>query len=321
VSSIYFDEAAFVKKIEDLYSAAIPSQQLVEGSNTIICSTPNGRANWFWEKFNSGNDRNADEIREKIRSGELPPFYWWVDKNEVAKVFVHWRAHPLYSKQENYLQSIKERYQLTDRALNREYNFGLDDSSFAVFPSKLVEGSIISPEMLRSPKRTIIGVDPATGGDDYFCSQVWEISQKPYQLISFYRGRKSASAGIEKIVEQIHQYRPDYVAIESNGAGAVVAENVAALAPWQPLHQIYTSATNKRVNLDRLVFLIESAAIQFTPDSFLGEEMLSLTEAKGKIEAASGKHDDTVMAAAIAFSGIPDLARQHPMQVGSIRFH
>ena len=108
-------------------------------ARVIIVSTPNGRANWFWQQFDRDNgDINADEIRKKIIKGDLPPFYYWVDDVGTCKIFVHHKAHPIYGHDPDYLEKVKAKYKLTDQLLQREYNFGLDDTDATVFNLELV---------------------------------------------------------------------------------------------------------------------------------------------------------------------------------------
>jgi len=322
ISDLFFDEAAFVPKIQQIYSGAIPSQSMVGASaRTIVVSTPNGRASWFWEMFDSGNgDIDANQIRLEIISGKKPPFYYWIDEAGNCKVFIHYRAHPIYGNEFNFLAKIKKKYNLTDSALQREYNFGLDDSIATVFDHSLIKQATIGEwEAPQFRSKYIVGVDPATGGSDYFCAQVWDITTAPYRLVAQYRDRRSVSFGIEQVTKLCDQYRPLICAVESNAAGAAIVESLIDKMPWQEICPVHTSATSKRINTDRLVLLHETSDIQYPADSALPDELQHFLQLDtGKREAASGWHDDTVMAAAIAFAVLGKVTSEPGIREGRI---
>ena len=41
-----------------------------------------------------------------MRSGAIDPIQTWTDSNGIGKLLLHWKAHPVYSQQENYLENI-----------------------------------------------------------------------------------------------------------------------------------------------------------------------------------------------------------------------
>jgi hypothetical protein len=310
VSDLLFDEAAHIEKIGDIYPNATAAQQMVgDKARVVVVSTPDGRANWFWQQFDKSNgDIDANKVRLAILSGDLPPFYWWTDDEGNAKVFIHWKAHPIYSLDPDYLINTKNRLGLTDQALQREYNFGLDDTDSTVFKSELVQraarGAWSNP--IRG-RKYVIGVDPATGGADYFVAQVWDVSTKPFNLVAQYRDRRSTTHGIEQTELLCNKYRPIVLAVESNAAGAAIAESLSNKMRWQRVEPVVTTSMSKRINTDRLVILHEADDIIYPPDSHLpGELEHFVQDSKGRREASSGWHDDTVMAAAIALSSDSD---------------
>lgn len=310
VSDLLFDEAAHIEKISDIYPNATAAQQMVgDKAKVIVVSTPDGRANWFWQQFDRSNGRvDANKIRLNIIEGKMPPFFWWTDAEGNAKVFIHYRAHPIYGKDPDYLIKTKNKLGLTDQALQREYNFGLDDTDSTVFKTELVQrasrGAWSNP--IKGHKY-VIGVDPATGGADYFVSQVWDVTSKPFSLVAQYRDRASVTHGIEQTELLCNKYRPTVLAVESNAAGAAIAESLSNKMRWQRVEPVVTTSMSKRINTDRLVILHEADEIIYPPDSFLpGEFEHFVQDNKGRREASSGWHDDTVMAAAIALSSDSD---------------
>lgn len=322
VSDLFFDEAAFVPKIQQIYSGAVPAQSMVgDEARTIVVSTPNGRASWFWEMFDADNgDIDANQVRLEIINGKKPPFYYWIDDAGNCKVFIHYRAHPIYGNDPEFLAKTKKKYNLIDAALQREYNFGLDESIANVFSYELIKQAAIGQwQEPQFRNKYIIGVDPATGGSDYFCAQVWDITAAPYRLVAQYRDRRSVSFGIEQVTKLCDQYHPLICAVESNAAGAAIVESLINKIPWQEICPIVTSATSKRINTDRLVLLHETSDIQYPQDSMLPEEFQHFLQTDtGKREAASGWHDDSVMAAAIAFAVLDQVTQTSSVQEGRI---
>jgi hypothetical protein len=310
VSDILFDEAAHIEKISDIYGNATAAQQMVgDRAKVVIVSTPNGRANWFWQQFDKDNgDVDANAVRKQIIAGELPPFYWWTDEEGACKVFIHFKAHPIYGNDPDYLNKVQKKYKLTDQDLQREYNLGLDDTDATVFKGELIQRAARGTwsEPIRGHKY-IIGVDPATGGADYFVTQVWDVSRKPHALVAQYRARASVTHGIEQTVTLCNKYRPVVLAVESNAAGAAIAESLSNKMRWQRVEPVVTTSMSKRINTDRLVILHEADEIVYPPDSHLpGELEHFIQDSKGRREASAGWHDDTVMAAAIALSSDAD---------------
>lgn len=324
ISDLFFDEAAFVSKIQQIYSSAVPSQSMVgDEARTIVVSTPNGRASWFWQMFDADNgDINANEIRLKIIDGKLPPFYYWIDQAGNCKVFIHYKAHPIYGKDTEFLANTKKKYNLIDSALQREYNFGLDETISSVFAYKLIKLAAIGQWQEPIYRHNyIVGVDPATGGQDYFCAQVWDVTNTPYQLVAQYRDRKSVTFGIEQVTKLCDKYRPKLCAVENNAAGAAIVESLINKMPWQEVVPVTTTFTSKRINTDRLILLHESQNIQYPKESMLPDECQHFVQnEKGKREASAGWHDDTVMAAAISFAVLEMATQESSFKEGRIQW-
>lgn len=309
VSEIVFDECAFVPDIDAIYSAALPSTEMLGSeARIILMSTPNGQQGFFWERLNEENgDRNVLEMCRQIRTGETDPIQHWTDAGGWCKFFVHWKAHPIYCNRPNYLEEIKRQKKLTDRQLQQEYNLGFDESLNQVYKPELVKAAETGQWMPPIPRRKYLAaVDPSFGGEDFYTLQIWDVTSTPYQLVREYREHlKSKAYNLEKTVELLNQYRPAVVGVEGNGGGSLIAQELDQLLRTTPVETITTTNTNKITNTDRIALLLERGWVAFPPGCSLASELLNFRETlsgtRRTREAATG-HDDGVMAMAIAFS-------------------
>jgi hypothetical protein len=97
------------------------------------------------------------------------------------------------------------------------------------------------------------------------------------------------------------QFQPVLTCVEKNGVGTAIAEGLCLLRPDCLVEEVSTSQVSKILMTDRIVLLLEQQELTIPPDSYLGKEMRNFRQTdKGKREAASGQHDDAVMALALA---------------------
>lgn len=316
VHDLLFDEAGFVPNIEEIYSSSTPAQEMVgEDARTWVVSTvpPTGKLSWFWEMFDSANgDVDVERVIARAQEG-LEPFQWWVDKNGWAKVVVHWKAHPIYSQIPDYLSKVKREKKLTEEKLQREYNLGLPELGGLLFQSNLIEKLAVGQWKKPIAKhKYLVGIDPNFGGDDYFVLLVWDITQKPFELVKQYRNNKASNTYNQMMIKAILvQYQPLITAVERNSGGTVILENLARDCPNLRFESVITSTVTKKINTDRLALVLESQDVIYPPDwegctkhkddsgNLVDGEMYRFSASERK---ANKGHDDTIMAWAVAFA-------------------
>lgn len=327
VSVIFFDEAAFIDGIDGIYQAAIPTLGMLGGKGKVIFnSTPNGRSGLFYRLMISGpNDKQNTAIAcQEIAkpTNNIQPFERlaahtrsWVTKG-WAKVFLHWRVHPIYGDDPLWAEKTRDDRQLTQAQWDQEYELAFSEGSSAVFPADLVEVAAIG--MWSDPvpgRKYIMGIDPAFGGSDYFVAQVWEVYRGYYSLVSEYSAaHTSKTINIQRSLELIDQYKPINVGIEVNSGGGVILEDLSKSRSWVQWNEVNTQNRSKIENTDRIVLMLERQSIEFPDDSGLAKEMPHFVESIGARmrsttrtrEAESGFHDDHVMACAIAFANMDE---------------
>ncbi len=155
-------------------------------------------------------------------------------------------------------------------------------------------------------KQYIIGVDPAGGGvhGDNACAQVIEVEKGTQcaELLGHYTPQELAA----KVTVLAKKYNMALVAVERNNQGEAV---LAFLGMECGYPHIYpegqrqgwlTNMATRQPMLSRLEVMLA-----YTPQLFLSHRLLQecrsfVRGADGKCAAASGAHDDTVMAMAIA---------------------
>lgn len=306
VSDILFDEAAFLPNINELYSAATPSQDMVGAdARTWIVSTMSeaGRLSWFWQLFDSDNGAvDADRMVARVREGWGDGFEHWIDDAGWVKAIVHWRAHPIYSAIPDYLNKTRREKKLTEEKLQREYNLALPAAGGSLFDEVAIAAAAIGQWQSPRPGRYYLaGIDPNFGGADNYNALIWDITTRPYALVAQYRNNThSPTRHHAEVSTLLDTYKPILTAIETNAGGLIVLENLSTTSPQLRFEGVKTSATTKIPNTDRIAFALESGDVVYPSDWEGIEEMRRFLSATRTAQV--GHTDDGVMAWAAAWA-------------------
>ena len=226
VWDLFFDEAAFAPGIEQTYSASSPAQSMPElqgQAKTVFASTPNSKDGLFYDVLINGNGkRDILAICQQMRDGQISPYQEWVDENNWGKAIVHWKAHPLYSQNPNYLEEVKGKKRLPEAIVQREYNLSFDDSvgGYLFNPAAITRQAVGAWAEPQRGRVYIFGIDPNFGGSDYFVCQVWDATEPPYGLVDQYRESGRSIEYSENVtLGLMDRYGPQLVAIETNSGG------------------------------------------------------------------------------------------------------
>lgn len=343
VSVVLFDEAAFIEGIDGVYQAAVPTLSMLgDRGKVVFNSTPNGKSGLYYRLLTSGSGeaKKALDACQDIghAANNIVPFErltrhtrsWQYKK--WAKVFLHWRAHPIYGSDPAWAEKTREERQLTEPQWNQEYELGFAEGQSTVFKFELIERASRGIwEPYRSDRIYLAGIDPNFGGSDYFTMRVWDITSAPYRLAAQYRANhRTKDYNLEKSLELGDRYNIALLAVETNGGGKLVHEELVNARSGWTIEPVHTSNTSKLQNTDRLNLLLERDRLIFPsePDENgnpAGEEYQHFTEKIQGVtrirEAESGKHDDTVMADAIAFSKLDLVKVSEPISasIGSVK--
>jgi hypothetical protein len=328
IHDLLFDEAAFVPRLDRLYGAASPTQNVVgENARTIFVSTPNGKQGLFWELLNASNPPGTDiiSICADVRDGvlyahELPGFYYFVDEAGWVKIFIHWRAHPVYGAQPDYLDVVRRRDKLDEETLQREYNLNFADAAAQVFSSELMGAALVgawdeakwpeeaspgtfAPQAARPGRRYGCGVDTNLGGDDYFVVGILDITTYPYRLVAMVRqARETTLHNLEKLLALWDVYRPQYCAIETNNGGQIYLEQAILARPQGAFVGVNTNRHSKPVHIGLLKLFMERGHLQLPPEPVIRDELRSFMRRPDGSMSGEGMSDDIVMMLGIAVS-------------------
>jgi phage terminase large subunit-like protein len=305
VLDFLFDEAAFSENIQQIYAASSPSGALSGDAITkMIISTPSAKSGWFWDKLNADNGNvDIEQLCIDVAEGrvykDIPGLYWFIDHAGTIKLIIHWKAHPIYSQIENYLEYRMQQDGTDMEVVLREYDLRFVDSAVAVFRSDLVRKNAIGTYESTPDEDTTYycGLDTATTGNDYCTMPVLKYKNGRYSNVHLYRKRQQTSEyHLYQIGEIIKTYRPKKVGIEvTGGVGQVYLEQLTKQFSNTEFIAIHTTGDSKPVMISTLLLVLEKEYLSYPYNSPIIDEMLSFRRNGKKLEAANGKNDDTIL--------------------------
>ena len=281
VSAIVLDEAAFLDSTEQIFTAVQPTMAtLGDRGRLIMMSTPNGLGNMFAN-------------------------LWHLDDGDWNRFKIHYSDIPIYNKDPKWAEKTKRKSKLTDRAFRQEYELDFVASEAQIYAPDLVElacnGECVEAGYIG--RNFIMAIDPAAGGDDYWCSIILDITTLPYRVVNVFRQRhKSSDYCINQIIEQAENFVPSKVIVEKNGVGAIVSEVLSKKLARYMVEPYNTNRPNKISNTDRIAYMLEREELMLPREPFYQELLMFQQKANGDRSAGEGCHDDAVMALALALS-------------------
>lgn len=311
VCDVFLDELAFLETGKEVYDALAPSMQMVgDKARVIAVSTPDGKSGFFYDLLSNGNDgKNIETICEQASKGQTKPFQYWVDSGGWGKVLIHWKAHPKYGGNPNFLDEVHEKQKLAWDIIEREYNLSFKDSGVGVFNSDLIRKCAVGEleDYIDKDAEYYCGLDTATTGADYTVFTILKYKNNKLSLVHLYRKRQQTSDyHLYQIGEIIRRFKPKKVGIEvTGGVGQVYLENLIKQFKDIDIEAIRTTGDSKPIMISNMVLALEKEQIIYPHNSPLIDEMLSFRKEGKKLEAAPGKHDDVVMGCAFAISISP----------------
>jgi phage terminase large subunit-like protein len=307
VVDVFLDELAFLETAKEVYDSLAPSQQMVgDKARVFAVSTPNGKSGFYWDLLNSGNGNKDIELLCKNASdGNGEPFQHWIDSGGWGKVLIHWKSHPLYGGNPNFLNDIHDKQKLSWEIINQEYNLSFQESSCNYFSfADINKCAIGENEKYNDDYDFYLGIDSATTGKDYAVCVVLKRDKNTYSLVHLYRkSQNSTEYHLFNINNLIVEYKPKIVAIEvTGGVGQIWYEELLKVNKYTTFERIKTTGDSKPMMLDRLKMLIENGKFVYPANSPIIDELLNFKKNKNKLEAATNKHDDIIMSVSFALS-------------------
>jgi len=307
VVDCFLDELAFLETGKEVYDALAPAMQMVgDKSRVFAVSTPNGKQGFYWDLLSQGNRLLDVELMcNQVSNSEINPYQYWIDSGGWGKVLIHWKTHPKYGNNPNFLQEVHEKQKLSWATINQEYNLSFTDSEVNYFSADTVrQGATGNYEKLGKDGFYLLGVDSATTGEDFAVGAILKLIDDNFSLVHLYRKRQESSEyHLFHLGNIISEYKPSLVAIETTGGtGQVWLESLSKTFPGISFQAIRTTGDSKPAMLDRLKLLLEQGKFKYPHGSPIIDELLGFKREGRKLQAAQGKHDDVIMATAFALS-------------------
>ncbi|OQB41686.1 MAG: Terminase-like family protein [candidate division CPR1 bacterium ADurb.Bin160] len=316
ITFLVIDEASFVNKIEKAWTGLVPalatSQKVARENNipygTLIISTPNGTTGtgkWFFEKYT--RSLNGEDIFKECT--------------------IHWKQIKELANDPNWFETQKKMFDSERQLLQElELQFISNEGSFFLEETikklqentkeiepiekfKLFNGEIWKFADAIPGRNYIIGVDTAPeNGEDKSALTIFDY--ETLEQVYEFRGKCQVSDFI-KIVKNSCAHYPGVIVIENNSYGNQVVEEIRNS---EYSHMLYKEKRGDAiipgvsVNTKTRPLIIESIYTYITqfPEIIkskrLAMELISLEYKKnGKVEAASGTHDDIALSMGFCF--------------------
>jgi hypothetical protein len=308
-SVLFMDEGAFLDGAAEIYRGAMPTLSMVgDAAKVIVTSTPDTELDWFGQLWHQGTPADWYAYVKLRQIGALNERLSQVN-DSWNRVAIHYSQHPIYGHDPDWAKRTRESRRMTQAAWDSEYELAFGATDTQIYPSDLVRRASrgFFRECGSVGRSYVIGVDPNAGGNDYFTAIVLDVTTTPYEVVGMYRENgKSTDYSLRHVKNLIEDYLPERVIVEKQAMGAVIAEALQHVLPSYAIETFNTSRPSKTIATDRVLYLLERDELIF-PEGVIGEELRAFQQREsGAREAASGAHDDTVMALAFAVSLIPE---------------
>jgi len=278
---IIIDEAAFVK--ENVINTVILPMLADFDGDIIEISTPLGQ-NHFYQMFMRGRKGDPDHASFQFSSYENP---------HISHAFID-----------------RQKLQVTDLQFRTEWLGEFVDDQVCVFKWDSINDAIGNfPEVFEREKEKnyFIGVDIAKMHDYTTIYVVDGTDQKSCKVVFTERfNNKPYSYIVDRVLAVAANFQPLRITVDETGVGAGLTEQILSKAPMTEGFKFSMPAKIELINT--LKTGLEQRRIKFSHDNAtLTDELryyqYEISEETGgiKMNAPSGKHDDCVIALALAY--------------------
>lgn len=297
---------------------------LIPGGELVLESTPNGAYGCFYEEW-----------QQAEQDGMTKHFFpWWLEPGYVSAEVTDLRedelelmeAHGLTYTQIGFRRSLEADYRgLRVQEFAEDAELCFRSTGECCFDMEALEGrlkdvkdpvgtrrrSSLQIFLPAQPgKEYIVAVDPAGGGSDgdYAAVQVIDVASGAQcaELQQRLRPRELARVAVELAREYSTPGQPALLVVERNNHGHGVLAHLEKAEPYERVYAAggmpgwLTSAVSKPTIVSDLDALLAEQPELFLSKRLLEECRTFVTHSNGRTGAASGAHDDCVMAFAIA---------------------
>ena len=280
---VVLDEAAF--QVEDVWTHALRPALSDRRGKALFISTPKGR-NWLWKLWLRGQDESWPEWASFRFPTSTNPY---IPPEEIEEA----------------------RASLPEPVFRQEYLAEFVDVATSVFRNVYEVATAAVVEEPEPGHRYVFGIDWGAV-QDYTAVVVLDTTAKSVVWVERLQGDYVAQAGrVKRLAEH---YRPDVIVAEANAMGRAVIDMLERMGVSN-IRPFTTTPTSKAEIISELALAFQAREIRIIPDQELITELLAFEvrqtpAGRLRYEAASGFHDDLVMALAMAWSaGVADIGR------------
>jgi len=314
LSLLIIDEAAFVDKIDEIWTAA--QQTLATGGDAIVLSTPNGVGNWFHKQWVGADDGT----------------------NEFNTIRLHWSDHPdrdqNWRNEQDKILGPSQAAQECDTDFLTSGESVVDPKILQWYKENMVKAPVLEEGIDRNlwvweqpnyTKDYIVVADVARGdGTDYSACQVFEIDDM--KQCAEYKGQLGTTDYGHFLIDLATKYNDAILVIENNNIGWATLQtvidrgykNLFYMSKDLQVVDVEHNVNNKYRTQDRSMVPGFSTTMKTKPliiakmEEYTREKLVKLHSNRlidelfvyiyhnSKTEAMSGYNDDLVMSYALA---------------------
>ena len=274
---VVIDEAAFVSP--DAWNYALRPALSDRLGRGIFISTPKGH-NWFWMEWNKGAAGDPDYSAWQLPTRNNP--YIAPDEIETA------------------------RKSLPERIFQQEYLAEFIEDAGGVFRGVL-DAAVLYPQDPIEGHEYVFGVDWGKHND---FTVIWVLDSTAKEAVFMDRFNQiDYRFQVGRLQVLYDKYRPVYIRAEANSMGDPVIERL--IERGMSVVPFTTTNASKKEIIERLALAFERKTIKIINDPTAVAELQAyeaerLPSGMFRYSAPEGMHDDTVMALALAWSGVAE---------------
>lgn len=273
---VVLDECAFIQ--ERAWSEALRPALSDRKGRSLFIGTPKGR-NWFFHLFRRGLQDGDEWMAWQFPTSDNP----YIDPAEIETA----------------------RRELPDSIFRQEYLAEFMDDAAGVFRGVMAAATATEQSEAIEDHAYLFGVDWAKHAD-WTAIAVLDVTTK--ELVAMDRFNQiDYTLQVGRLRALYDKFRPGQIVAERNSMGEPLIEQL--LAQDLPVQPFTTTNASKARAVEALSLAFERSEIMIIPDQVLVNELQAfesqrLPSGMLRYSAPSGMHDDTVIALALAWSGL-----------------
>jgi len=305
------DEFSHTANARDIVTVVAPTTTWSNMGLLVLIGTASSKQTYFYEQLSSAADGadSLESLLESVREENVAP-YQVLDRGEGAVgVVTNWRAIGRFKSEPDFLKRIQGEFDLSDEQIDGEYELKFDSNQqFSVFSPESVINAQTDDIQQSSDVSGVIhwGVDSAGAGADFAVAiGLRELLEESggFEVCAMYRKRTGTMAEhIGAIANMMREYGAQSATVETNNMGQAWLEELSLIVDaFNGMSGFATTGASKPSLIGSLSIALQNGHIRIPTGSKIIKELLAFQrDERGRMGAPNGKHDDCVMALALA---------------------